>query len=101
MGSRRIERIAMYSRARHIAVDKVLSTLNSEFLDRSKCFFGGGTRVVLDLKEYRESADVDFLCSDRDGYRALRSTITNVSLGEIAARPLTLVREVKADQYGI
>jgi len=91
----------MYSRARHTAVDKVLSALNSEFLDRAKCFFGGGTRVVLELKEYRESADVDFLCSDRDGYRALRSTITNTSLGEIAAQPLTLAREVRADQYGI
>jgi hypothetical protein len=91
----------MYSRARHTAVGKVLSALNSEFLGRSKCFFGGGTRVVLELKEYRESADIDFLCSDRDGYRALRSTITNTSLGKMAARPITLAREVKADQYGI
>jgi hypothetical protein len=91
----------MYSRARHTAVGKILSALNSEFLGRSKCFFGGGTRVVLELKEYRESADIDFLCSDRDGYRALRSTITNISLGKMAARPIPLAREVKADQYGI
>ncbi len=91
----------MYARARHTAVGKVLSALNSEFLGRSKCFFGGGTRVALELKEYRESADIDFLCSDRDGYRALRSTITNTSLGKLAARAITLVREVRADQYGI
>ncbi|MGQ0525104.1 MAG: nucleotidyl transferase AbiEii/AbiGii toxin family protein [Betaproteobacteria bacterium] len=91
----------MYSRPRHAGVAKVLSALNSAFLGRSKCFFGGGTRVVLELKEYRESADVDFLCADRDGYRALRSTITNAALGEIAARPIALAREVRADQYGI
>ena len=91
----------MYSRVRHIAVDKALAALNSDFLSRAKCFFGGGTRVVLELKEYRESADIDFLCSDRDGYRALRSTITNDTLGEISALPIMLAREVRADQYGI
>lgn len=101
MGPRRTERIAMYSRPRHTAVAKVLSSLDSAFLGHSKCFFGGGTRVVLELKEYRESADVDLLCSDREGYRALRSAITNSSLGKIAARPITLAREVRADQYGI
>lgn len=91
----------MFSRVRHIAVGKALAALNGDFLSRARCFFGGGTRIVLELKEYRESADIDFLCSDRDGYRALRSTITNVSLGEISARPVRLAREVRADQYGI
>lgn len=91
----------MYSRVRHNSVDKALAALNSDFLSAAKCFFGGGTRVVLDLKEYRESADIDFLCSDRAGYRALRSTITDISLGEISARPFKLAREVRADQYGI
>ena len=58
-----------YSRARHNAVDKVLARLNGDFLEHAKCFFGGGTRIVLELNEYRESADIDFLCSDREGYR--------------------------------
>jgi hypothetical protein len=91
----------MFTRISHLAVDKVLAALNGEFLGRAKCFFGGGTRVALELKEYRESADIDFLCSDRAGYRALRSIITNDSLGEVFARPLKLAREVRADQYGI
>ncbi|MGQ0752007.1 MAG: nucleotidyl transferase AbiEii/AbiGii toxin family protein [Betaproteobacteria bacterium] len=91
----------MYSRPRHATVASVLSALNSEFLGRSKCFFGGGTRVVLELKEYRESADIDLLCSDQQGYRAVRSAITNTSLGEIASQPITLAREVRADQYGM
>ncbi len=91
----------MYSRTHHVAVDKALAAMDSGFLGHAKCYFGGGTRVVLELKEYRESADIDFLCSDREGYRALRSTITNASLGEITARPIPLAREIIADMYGI
>lgn len=91
----------MYSRTHHVAVDKALAAMDSGFLARAKCYFGGGTRVVLELREYRESADIDFLCSDREGYRALRSTITNASLGNITARPIPLAREIIADMYGI
>lgn len=90
-----------YSRARHNAVDKVLARLNGDFLEHAKCFFGGGTRIVLELNEYRESADIDFLCSDREGYRELRSTIGHNSLGELASAPIELLREVRADQYGV
>ena len=90
-----------YSRAHHVVVDKVLLALNKKFLKDSKCFFGGGTRIVLELEEYRESADIDLLCSDRAGFRALRATISDASLGEIIARPIKLAREVRADQYGI
>ena len=90
-----------YTRACHIAVDKVLAALNADFLENAQCFFGGGTRIVLELGEYRESADIDFLCSDRNGYRALRSTIDSNSLGKIASTPLSMLRDVRADQYGI
>ena len=91
----------VYARARHNAVDQVLARLNADFLGRAKCFFGGGTRIVLELNEYRESADIDFLCSDREGYRALRLSIRPDSLGELALAPLELLREVRADQYGL
>lgn len=92
---------AGYLRARHNAVDKVLARLNGDFLARANCFFGGGTRIVLELNEYRESADIDFLCSARDGYRELRSTIRRNSLGELASAPIELLREARADQYGV
>lgn len=101
MGPRGHERLAMYTRPRHHAVDRVLAALDGEFLAQAQCFFGGGTRVVLELKEYRESAGIDFLCSDRAGYRLLRSTIKEDSLSALCARPLKLAREVRADQYGI
>ena len=40
-----------------------------------KCWFAGGTEIVLDLGEYRLSKDIDFLCADVDGYRELRSIV--------------------------
>ena len=89
------------TRARHKTVLAALRALDAAFLARCECFFGGGTRIVLALGEYRESADMDFLCASRDGYRALRSAVTNASLGRIATSRLKLAREVIADRYGI
>jgi hypothetical protein len=89
------------ARARHRTVLAALRALDAEFLARAECFFGGGTRIVLALGEYRESADVDFLCARREGYRALRSAVSGASLGRIARGPLKLAREVVADRYGI
>ena len=86
---------------RHARVWKVLESLDSEFLYAAKCYFGGGTRTVLVLNEYRFSEDIDFLCADNDGYRALRSAISENSLGRILKRPVSLVRSVRADRYGI
>lgn len=78
-----------------------LRALDANFLADTHCFFGGGTRIVLALGEYRESAAMDFLCASRAGYRALRSTVTDASLGRIAKSGLKLAREVVADRYGI
>ena len=75
--------------------------MDRAFLAGCACYFGGGTRIVLELGEYRESRDVDFLCSSREGYRALRETVTETSLGTLLRSPIALAREVRADQYGI
>ena len=92
---------ASFTRPAHRKVHAMLSRLDSEFLARARCFFGGGTRIVLELGEYRESRDVDFLCSDLEGYRLLREGISETSLGPIQTSDLSLAREVRADQYGI
>ena len=89
-----------FSRPRHRAVLQVLHNLNATFLESCKCYFGGGTRIVLELGEYRESMDIDFMCADRDGYRNLRGTVSSSSLGQIC-NTLSLWREVRADMYGI
>jgi hypothetical protein len=91
----------MFKRPHHNRIQSLLTALDADFLGRNACFFGGGTAIVLALDEYRESVDIDFLCASQDGYRELRNTITNVSLGAIFARPVELAREVRADRYGI
>ena len=90
-----------FRRPWHRLAWQVLESLNSDLLARARCWFGGGTRVAMELGEFRESVDVDFLCEDREGYRILRSTVTQSSLGDIASRPLVLMRDVRADMYGI
>lgn len=89
------------ARPRHRTVIRALAALDAAFLEQAQCYFGGGTRIVLALGEYRESADIDFLCSSREGYRALRGTVSNRSLGDIGRARLKLAREVIADRYGI
>ena len=90
-----------FRRPWHRLVWQVLESLNSDLLARAKCWFGDGTRVAMELGEFRESVDVDFLCEDREGYRILRSTVTQSSLGDIASHALVLMRDVRADMYGI
>ena len=51
-----------------------------------------------------ESEDIDLICSDLAGYRTLRATIENRTLGGLLREmtpDMSLLREVRADQYGI
>jgi len=90
-----------FRKPHHRAVAAILSTMNVPFLERARCYFGGGTCVALLLDEFRESRDIDFLCSSRDGFRQLRETVTEDSLGRILRRKVALAREVRADRDGI
>lgn len=91
----------MFERDHHNRIQTLLSALDTDFLTENKCYFGGGTAIVLALNEYRESVDIDLLCASQEGYRALRNTIHEGSLGAIFSRPVELVRDVRADRYGI
>jgi hypothetical protein len=96
--------MAEYRRARHRRVARILSALNSDLFARTLCYFGGGTRITLELDEYRESEDIDFICSDLTGYRSLREIVANGSLGGLLPKSsagVSLLRDVRADQYGI
>jgi hypothetical protein len=90
-----------FTRPMHREVLAVLSRFDRAYLARAECYFGGGTRIVLELGEYRESRDIDFLCASRDGYRTLREAVSEKSLGPILKSPLPLARGIRADQYGI
>jgi len=90
-----------FVREHHRIIARLLHGLDGAFLERCSCFFGGGTMLALLLGEYRESRDIDFLCADREGYRALRETVRADSLGLIQRQPLQLAREIRADRDGI
>ena len=90
-----------FTRPWHRLVWQVLESLNRDLLARARCWFGGGTRVAMELGEFRESVDVDFLCEDREGYRILRGAVTQSSLGDIFSGKFDLMRNVRADMYGI
>lgn len=90
-----------FVRSRHQLVWQVLEALNQQYLSDCKCFFGGGTRIVLELGEYRESLDVDFLCANRKGYRSIRNTISSNSFGQVFSGSYELMRDIRADMYGV
>ena len=85
----------------HRHVMEVLGNLDPEVVLRANCYFGGGTQIVLANGEYRESRDVDFICSSRDGFRILREAVHERSLGHIFRREMPLARSVRADRDGI
>lgn len=95
----------MFERPHHQRIAHVLSALDSSVLAQNACWFGGGTCIALKFGEYRESVDIDFVVSDPAGYRELRQLLTGIDgLAPITRRgamPLDLLREVRADQYGI
>ena len=91
----------VFKRPGHRQVLAILRQLDRRFLDRCEILFGGGTRIALELGEYRESKDIDFLCASQAGYRLLRESLGAASLGPLVKKPLAIGREVRADQYGV
>lgn len=59
-------------RSEHQAVSGILQALDGVQLRNRKACFGGGTRIVLALGEFRVSKDLDFICGNWDGFAALR-----------------------------
>lgn len=84
----------MFERPHHQKIAKLLRAMDGDLLTRAKCYFGGGTAIALKLGEYRESVDVDFLCSDKTGYRLLRNAITPPTLGAVLRSPIKHLRDV-------
>ncbi len=98
----------MLEREHHRRVASVLQALDARLLHAHQCLFGGGTALALRYGEYRESVDIDFLVSHREGYRALRQLLSGTAGVQAICRagvdlaPLfSQTREVRADQYGL
>ncbi|MBO9135917.1 nucleotidyl transferase AbiEii/AbiGii toxin family protein (plasmid) [Rhizobium sp. B230/85] len=90
-----------FQRPEHRIIAKALRLMDPTLLLLNRCWFAGGTAVVMMHGEYRRSLDVDFLCADMDGYRAMRSLAVEKGVGGLFAAPVTALREVRADQYGV
>lgn len=94
----------MFRRAHHQKIARILAALSPELLRGQRCYFAGGTAIALRFGEFRESLDIDFTISDVSCYRSLRSQIreqNNFSPLLKAGASLTLVADIRADQYGI
>lgn len=89
-----------FKRKHHQLVAKLLRAFDPSILLQTECFFGGGTAIALSLDEYRESVDIDFLCSSRDGFRFLRNAVGS-DLGPLLRVPVTHARGVTSNQYKI
>ena len=94
----------MFERPHHRLIATILEALDAEALAANHCFFGGGTAMALRYGEYRESIDIDFLVSSKEGYRHLRQRLNGTEGMRAITRPghtLNQTREVRADQYGV
>lgn len=90
-----------FVRPQHNVIVEALRSMDAPFLERSRCYFGGGTAIVLQNGEYRLSLDVDFLCADPDGYRELRIAALERGAQAFFGPDIETVRPFMADQYGI
>lgn len=94
-------RCCLFERPHHQRILKLLGWLDARLLAEHSCYFGGGTAIVLQLGEYRESVAIDLLCASHEGYRFLRNAVSERSLGLLSTETLVLPREVRSDRYGI
>ena len=87
----------------HGKIINILSNVNSNFLEECNAYFGGGTRLALDLDEYRWSKDIDFVCPSGLGYQKLRKCIFEDGYDALFTdyNGLKLPRPIQANQYGI
>lgn len=91
----------MFEREHHRRIAALLECLDANLLLQHRCLFGGGTAIALSHGEYRESVDIDFICSSVEGYRGLRERVDVRNLDWLFREPVTQYREPRIDQYGI
>ncbi|MFI0847691.1 nucleotidyl transferase AbiEii/AbiGii toxin family protein [Mesorhizobium sp. IMUNJ 23232] len=90
-----------FIRPEHKIIADMLRRMNRQVLTETRCWFGGGTAVVLLYGEYRRSLDVDFLCADVDGYREIRNIVVAGGQRTLFGDGVASVREARADAYGV
>lgn len=90
-----------FLRQHHRLIARALENFNADYLRANRILFGGGTRIALELGEFRESVDIDFLCPDVDAYRAVRSEVSNVSLGRLVKQDFVYPKDIRPDRDAV
>lgn len=93
--------MSKYSIPHHQIIESALKNFNADFFSEHNIVFGGGTRIALELDEFRESVDIDLLCPNKMSYRAVREQVTNNTLGKIVLHEFNYVREIRADRDAV
>ncbi|RBI67249.1 hypothetical protein DQ400_11390 [Vreelandella sulfidaeris] len=90
--------------APHKRIVSILQKLDGTLLAYTYCVFAGGTAIALQMKDFRLSTDISFLCSSQEGYRQLRGLVSQHSMTGLSAlfeENVAQLRMTRADAYGI
>lgn len=88
-------------RTHHTVIMQALDQFNADYLQQHGILFGGGTRIALELDEYRESIDLDFFCPHKDAFRAVRLQVKENSLGQLVKQDFSYPRGIRADRDAV
>lgn len=93
----------MFRRDLYRTMARVLDALDADAIAESSFRFAGGTCLALRHGEHRLSRDLDFVCSDGEGYGRLRYEVRSRSYDALFRKQagLCFPREIRTDQYGI
>lgn len=93
----------MFRRELYRTMRRVLDALDPDAIGESSFRFAGGTCLALRHGEHRLSRDLDFVCSDGEGYGHLRYEVRCRAYHALFREQAGLVfpREIRTDQYGI
>jgi hypothetical protein len=93
----------MFHRPHHQRIFQVLQKFNANYLAEHSILFGGGTRIALEIEEYRESIDIDFFCATPQAYRAVREHVGDRSIGVLLTEGETIsfARDIRSDRDAV
>ncbi|MBE9194268.1 nucleotidyl transferase AbiEii/AbiGii toxin family protein [Synechocystis sp. LEGE 06083] len=93
----------MFNRPHHNEILNVLNQLDHQIFQETYTCFGGGTLIALLNQEFRESNDIDFICSIQStGYKQLRKLIFDKGYDALFLQSKSLrIGRSNMDQYGI
>ncbi len=93
----------MFHRPHHQRILQVLQKFNPTYLSDHSILFGGGTRIALEIEEYRESIDIDFFCANPKAYRAVRENVGDKNLGALLKPGETILfaRDIRSDRDAV